>query len=392
MRGAGTSAKWVVLAVRLVDDLHLEAFELALIGTALELSVLIGEVPTGVVADVISRRLSIVLSFLIMGPTMAMAGLVEPFWLLALTQVGWGLGWTLQSGADVAWVTDELNDPNRVDRLLVRRAKVDVLAHAVGVPIGIALAALTTRSTAIVVASLTLFVWGLVLAAIMPERGFTRAPGSAAVEFRRIIRIGGRMTLRTPDLRTLAIAIFLAGIASEALDRLNVARLVEVGIPDDIDEVLLVGALMLAQALVSIGVVRLVERRLVDVSAARILMLLYLGAAVAITATAGSGVLAVVVIALVVQEALRMGAEPLLTILANAHAESEVRATVLSFMSQAHAAGEILGGIALGALASATSISTAFFIAAVVFVAAGLVGSRTDSAERAAHRSVVNFG
>ena len=380
VRAAATQAKWVVLTVRLVDDLRLEPHELALLGTALELSVLAGEIPTGVVADVISRRLSIILSFLIMGPTMALAGVFETFWLIALTQIGWGLGWTLQSGADVAWVTDELQDQARVDRLLVTRAKVEVVAHAAGVPLGVGLAALTTRSTAIVAASMALFVWGAMLIAIMPERNFHRTPGTAGAEFRRVLAIGGRMTMRTPSLRILAVTTLLAGFASEALDRLDVARLVEVGIPDDLDEVLLVGLAMFARALVGIGVVQLVERGMVGIHAARLLMMLYAAAAICVTIAAGVSVLGVVVVALVLQSGIRSGDDALIAIIANDHQESDARATVLSFISQSHAAGEIAGGIALGALATATSISTAFAVAAVTFLAAGLVSARAGRA------------
>ena len=325
LRAAGTQAKWVVLTVRLVDDLRLEPHELALLGTALELSVLAGEIPTGVVADVISRRLSIILSFLIMGPAMALAGIFESFWLIALTQIGWGLGWTLQSGADVAWLTDEIDDRERVDRLLVRRAKVEVVAHAAGVPLGIALATLTTRSTAIVVASMLMFAWGLVLIVIMPERNFHRTPGTATAEFRRVLGIGGRMTLRTPSLRILAIATLIAGFASEVLDRLDVARLVEVGIPDDIDEVLLVGIAMFARALVGIGVVRMVERRMLDVAAARLLLALYTAAALCIAVAAGVSVLGIVVVALVLQAGIRSGDDALIAIIANDHDESDAR-------------------------------------------------------------------
>ena len=93
-----------------------------------------------------------------------------------------------------------------------------------------------------------------------------------------------------------------------------------------------------------------------------------------------SSALAVVLVALVAQEAFRYGTDPLTVLIANRHDESDARATVLSFMSQSHALGEIAGGICLGALATATSLSTAFVAAAVVFVGAGLVAGRAERA------------
>ena len=377
---AGTSVIWIVLAVRLVVDLGLEPYQLALLGTALEVGVLASEVPTGVIADVVSRRISIILSFLVMGPALALSGVFEPFSLIVLTQVMWGIGWTMQSGADVAWLTDELRDPARVDRLVVRRSRVEVTARAAGVPLALLLNLFLSRTETIVAAGTSVFVWGLVLLVVMPETGFTRHPGAGLAEFRRVLLLGGRMAWRTPSLRLLAFSLVLVGLGAEAIDRLDVARLVEVGIPDEFDEVVVVALLALAKAGAAIVMLRLVERRLLSHGAARWLMLLFFSTAAAIAIVAGSDMVGVVIVALTVQEALRYGADPLVIVLANRHDESDARATVLSFLSQARSAGEIAGGICLGALATATSLSTAFTVSAVVFVGAGLVAGRAERA------------
>lgn len=361
---------------RLVDDLQLEPYQLALLGTALELSGIIGEIPTGAVADLISRRLSIIASFVIMGPILALAGVFESFWLIALTQVGWGLAWTLHSGADVAWLTDELRSPDRVDRLLISRAKVQLTANALGVPIALVLVATTTRTTAIVVAGASISVWGLVLAMTMPETGFERSARAAGAEFKRIVGVGTRLTARTRPLRLLAISSLFYGLGSGVVDHLDLARLVEVGVPSDVDEVFLYGALALVQAGAGIVLIRLIERRLIDFPAARVLSLLMLLAGVAIAVTAGANVGWAIFVGLVMQEALRMTAEPFITMIANSHSESDVRATMLSFMSQAYAGGEILSGVLLGVLASVAGIGTAFAIGAVIVVGSSLISSR----------------
>ncbi len=61
VRRALMNAAWVPLSVRLVVDLEFNATQLLLMGTAIELSILLWEVPTGVVADVFSRKWSVVL-------------------------------------------------------------------------------------------------------------------------------------------------------------------------------------------------------------------------------------------------------------------------------------------------------------------------------------------
>lgn len=376
MLAAGANAKWIVFMPRLVDDLQLEPYQLALLGVALELSALLSEIPTGAVADMVSRRLSIIASFLIMGPTMALAGVFENLWLIASALVGWGFAWTLQSGADVAWLTDELRSRGRVDRLLIRRARVQLTANALGVPIALALVAVTTRTTAIVIAGAAVSLWGLVLAVTMPETGFERSARAAGAEFKRIVVLGSRLVASIRPLRLLVISTVLIGLGSGLVDYLDLARLLSTPVPGGVDEVFLYGALALVQAGTGIVLVRLVERRFIDVPAARMLSVLMLGAGAAIVVAGGANLAWAVFVGLVMQEALRMTAEPFMTMIANAHSESEARATVLSFVSQAYAGGEILSGITLGVLASVAGIPAAFAVGAGIVAASALISSR----------------
>ena len=50
-----------------VEDVGLTPFQLIMLGTALELTVLLFEVPTGIVADLRSRRLSVLIGYVIIG-------------------------------------------------------------------------------------------------------------------------------------------------------------------------------------------------------------------------------------------------------------------------------------------------------------------------------------
>ena len=66
---------WVVMAVYLVRELHLSPLQLVLMGTAMEAAVFVFEVPTGVVADTYSRRLSLVIGYLAPAPPGSPSGL-----------------------------------------------------------------------------------------------------------------------------------------------------------------------------------------------------------------------------------------------------------------------------------------------------------------------------
>ena len=123
---------WLVLSVYLVLVADLSPFQLVFLGTVMELSVMLAEIPTGVMADTISRKWSVALSCVVSGSAMVVNGFVTAFPALVACQVVWGVGITFASGADVAWATDELNDPSLTDRLLTRAARWQQVGAAIG--------------------------------------------------------------------------------------------------------------------------------------------------------------------------------------------------------------------------------------------------------------------
>ena len=176
LRSTLSRGYWLVTAVYLVTVAHLSPPQLVLIGTCQGLTVLFAEVPCGVLADAVSRRLSLVLGHVVMGSGMAMAGLVTAFPLLVVSQCFWGLGWAFSSGADVAWATDELEQHIDLDRVLVAQARWDLLGTPLGIVAFGVLAAVTTLSTAIIGSGASMVVLGLLIVARWPEDRFTPAP------------------------------------------------------------------------------------------------------------------------------------------------------------------------------------------------------------------------
>ena len=77
----------------------LTPLQLVLVGTTVELSVFVFEIPTGVVADAFSRRLSIIIGYFLMGLGFLVEGLFPAFLPILLAQVIWGLGYTFTSRA-----------------------------------------------------------------------------------------------------------------------------------------------------------------------------------------------------------------------------------------------------------------------------------------------------
>ena len=99
---------WVVVSIYLVSELELSPLQLVLMGTAMEATVFLFEVPTGVVADTYSRRLSLTIGFLGMGAAWLLVGVFSaPVAIIALW-AAWGISYTFTSGAYQAWITDEV--------------------------------------------------------------------------------------------------------------------------------------------------------------------------------------------------------------------------------------------------------------------------------------------
>ena len=105
----------------------LSALQLVLIGTMLEVSTFLFEVPTGIVADVYSRRLSIVIGYVLIGLGFLIEGFFPAFRPILLAQVVWGLGYTFTSGAKQAWITDEIGEES-ANKLFLRSARLGTYA------------------------------------------------------------------------------------------------------------------------------------------------------------------------------------------------------------------------------------------------------------------------
>ena len=111
---------------------HLSAAQLVLLGAVMALTLLLSDIPAGVWSDAFSRKWPLVIGHAFLAAGMMLTGAVTTFGWLLVTQVLWGLGWAFSSGADVAWLTDELGQPGRIARVLTARARWELAGGATG--------------------------------------------------------------------------------------------------------------------------------------------------------------------------------------------------------------------------------------------------------------------
>jgi hypothetical protein len=377
LRATFARGYWLVAALYLVVIAHLTPAELVLLGTFQGITVLIAEVPAGVLADAVSRRLSLVTGHVVMGIGMAMAGLVRSFPLLVVSQCLWGLGWAFSSGADVAWLTDELDRPDVIDRIVVACARWDLVGNAIGIVAFAGLAWATTLSTAIVTAGVAMILLGLLTVARWPETRFTPAvAGQRWRESALILRRGVAVARADRVILTIIVATLLVNGSGEAYGRLLDQRLVALGMPTHPD--LIVWFALLGLVGVALGgvVLRIVEAHIDRAGVAKrtyalactlgvIGLLLFANAPNVSTALAGS-----LLVSGIAYPVIRTAG----VVWVNRRAPSAVRATVHSLLSQAEQAGEIIFGLTLAVLAGAASVTVALTGAAFLLgCAAALV-------------------
>jgi MFS family permease len=380
---------WLVTSLYLVVIADLSAFQLVFLGTAQNLTALVFEVPTGVMADTISRKWSVVIAHLVMGTAMLSTGLVTDFPALVLTQMLWGLSWTFSSGADVAWLTDELDQPDRVASVLTAGARWEQVGAASGLVAFGALAWATSLATSIVVAGLAMMLLGLFVATWFTEHNFSPTRIQRWRESISIFRRGVAVARRDHQILLVFAATFLVNGAAEAFDRLFPKRLLELGFPEEPDPIVWLTALGLVTLAVGALALRIVEARIDGVGVARRMY----------AAACFIGALGLVLLGLAPNDAAGMAGVLLVggiawsvtrcvsVIWVNRRATSDVRATVQSFLVQAEYFGEIVLGIALGILAQATSIATAMIGGAALVAGAGLLILRSRAGRAPEDRS-----
>jgi DHA3 family tetracycline resistance protein-like MFS transporter len=364
----GDTLVWVLAPVYFVKTVGMSPLQLVLVGTFMELTVFFFEVPTGIVADVYSRRLSTIVGFVIMGLAIVFVGSIAEAWAVILGWSIWGFGYTFTSGATDAWLADEIGVDNIRPAYLQSAQLARVVSlFGIAASVGLGLVALWLP---IVIGGCVIVAVGAALAVLMPETGFKPAErGEAEGAARVMVRTGltGARLVRRRPLLLLILAISASwGAWSEGYDRLSDAHLLrDVGLPSffGLSFVVWFGLISAASLLLAIFVARPANRRLEQVGQLTVTWVLLaldvvLIASVVLFGLAGAFWLALV--AMLFVNVARSLAMPLFTSWLNQSIEnSSVRATVMSITSQADAVGQWTGGPAIGAIGNAFGIRAA---------------------------------
>jgi DHA3 family tetracycline resistance protein-like MFS transporter len=360
---------FTVMAVYRVQVVGVSPLQLVLIGTVMEAAYFLLEMPTGIVADVVSRRLSVIIGMFFLGVAALIEGLFPIFGVILLSQVAWALGYAFTSGATEAWIADEVGEA-AVGRVFLRGTQVRQLGTLLGTGLSVALASVRLNLPMLVGGGMVVALAAL-LALVMTEHGFRPLPREERSTWGQMgvtLRAGVAAVRGRPLLISLLGISAVAGMSSEGFDRLWQNHLL-VGFTfpalGNLDPVVWFGIINAGATIISLVAVEAVTRWLrprADAAGVRVLFWMYVLLCASVVAFGLARQFGLALAAFWSATTMRRASDPLYSAWLNRQIDSRVRATVLSMSSQCDALGQVIGGPIIGLIASGVSISAAMVV------------------------------
>jgi len=364
-------------AIYRVNVVGLDVLQLVLLGTILETSVFIFEIPTGVVADLYSRRLSVIIGTFLMGLGFMLEGSLPVVAVVMLAQVVWGFGWTFISGALSAWITDEVG-VERAGKLFMRDQQLYHIGSLIGIVLAVPIARVSLQLPYFIGGGLKVLL-AILLILFMPETGFKPTPKEERETFKHFFSTmsAGFNTIRNrTTLVWFSLIALFVGLYSEGWDRLTEPHLLKnFSFPDimgiAMGPVEWFAVLNIAGSLLVIAANQVANRRSDTgdpLRLAGILQGLYAVMVVSMVGFALVGNFWAAIGFMLLFDMLRGVTSPLSGAFVNHFVESKVRATVLSMTGQIDAFGQMAGGPIIGFVGRLISLPAAILTSAAILM------------------------
>nr|MBA3347317.1 MFS transporter [Actinomycetota bacterium] len=363
---------WGINTIFLLDAglSNLEAFAANAFFTA---GMVIFEVPTGIVADTVGRRVSYLLGTVTLAATTLLYVLLwqleAPFWAWALVSIGLGLGFTFFSGAVEAWLVDALNATGFEGELESVFGKGQIVAGSAmltGSVAGGYIAQVTNLGVPFVLRAVVLALMFGFAFVVMRDVGFTPQRGlGVAAGMRRISGESIEFGWRVPAIRWMMLASpFTAGVGFYAFYALQPYLLDLYGDPEAYGIAGLVAAIVAGAQIVggiaAPSIRRLFKRRTSALAAA-------FGASALTLALIGVFENFWAALGLIVVWGLLFAASlPLRQAYLNGLIPSQQRATILSFDSMLGSSGGVVFQPVLGRSADVWGYPGSYLLGAAI--------------------------
>ncbi|MDM0681282.1 tetracycline efflux MFS transporter TetA(P) [Clostridium perfringens] len=353
-----------VMVVYHIEIVHLNPLQLILVGTTLELACFIFEIPTGIVADVYSRKLSIVIGGVLTGVGFILEGSISSFVFVLVAQIVWGLGSTFISGSLEAWIAEEEKNKD-LDEIYIKGAQAGQIGAFIGIVLSTVIANFSVRLP-IIVSGVLFIILSLFLWLYMPENNFKpSAPGDLNT-FKKMVYTfkSGLKIVKSKSIIMILLAVTLFyGLSSEGYDRLSNAHfLQDTTLPKlgNLSSVTWFGIFGILGMILSFIVMHFMAKNLKNEDNRKngklllCINILYISSMLIFALTKNFSLM---LIAYLATNTFRIINEPIFSAWLNGHIDDNSRATVLSINGQMNSLGQILGGPIIGIIATNISVS-----------------------------------
>ena len=353
-----------VMIVYHIETVHLNPLQLILVGTTLEVACFIFEIPTGIVADVYSRKLSIVIGGVLTGVGFILEGSISSFIFVLVAQIVWGLGSTFISGSLEAWIAEEEKDKD-LDKIYIKGAQAGQIGSVIGIVLSTVIANFSVRLP-IIVSGVLFIILALFLWLYMPENNFKpSAPGDLNT-FKKMVYTfkSGLKFVKSKSIIMILLAVTLFyGLSSEGYDRLSNAHfLQDTTLPKlgNLSSVTWFGIFGILGMILSFIVMHFMAKNLKNEDNRKngklllCINILYISSMLIFALTRNFSLM---LIAYLATNTFRIINKPIFSAWLNGHIDDNSRATVLSINGQMNSLGQILGGPIIGIIATNISVS-----------------------------------
>jgi DHA3 family tetracycline resistance protein-like MFS transporter len=367
-----------------VKDAGLNPFQLVVLGTVLEGVYFLLQLPTGLLADLVSRRGCVVAGVLIYAGGLVMQGASPAYLNLLLAQAVLALGAALMSGAQDSWVADEIRE-SEMTPVFLRAARLGLVGTIAGSLLSGVLAMISLNAP-LLISGILMAVGGLALALLMPENHFHPRKNDAGLrrtvlqqarkDVGEQIRASRQATRMVPGLLFLLGMTFFVGLWSESFDRLSGDFLLQdITFPHvlGLEPAAWFSLISCVTSVLGFFVAGWASRRTERLGSGSIVGMLLLFTSVTAVGVVGLSLAEAFPVALMFL-LLVSAARPIYEPLANGwlvvRVDSSVRATTLSARDMFDSGGQIVGGPVVGAIGSVVSLRAALMSGAAVLVPA----------------------
>lgn len=366
---------FTISGIYYIEVIEMTAFQLVFVGTVLELVYFTFEIPTGIVADVYSRKLSIILGVLLTGIGFILEGFFPLYIFVLVSQILWGIGATFLSGATEAWIADFL-EKDRLELIYIRASQIGNISALIGVFTSVFMASKFIQLP-IILSGILFCILGFLLFVFMPKSNFTPIVSNNLNSWRKMtITFSHSLSFikKSNILILVLLATFITGLASEGLDRLWIAHFIKnFSFPNflNISLVMWIGIINSSGLLISILISQLIIARLDakdDNRSTKLLFFINLIQALTICIFALAGNFNMAFVSYLSIYMLRKINEPLNSALISKVTDINIMSTVISTQGQINSIGQIIGGPIIGVIATKFSISYGILTTGIIIL------------------------